>query len=122
MFVGLAAGTKTATFALVRYLIDDVLAIGDSGPLPWIGLGFVALALVEGGLTFGSGWLAAQTAEGIAKQLRDYIFDHLQRLSFSYHDKAQTGDLLQRATSDVDAVQRFFLQQAIEIGRIVLLF
>jgi ATP-binding cassette subfamily B protein len=107
---------------LVRYLIDDVLAVGDTGPLPWIGLGFVLLALLEGGFTFSSGWLAAQTAEGIAKRLRDYIFDHIQRLSFSYHDRAQTGDLLQRSTSDVDAVQRFFLQQAIEIGRIVLLF
>jgi len=50
------------------------------------------------------------------------MFDHIQRLSFTYHDKTQTGELLQRSTSDVDAVRRFFADQAIGTGRIVLMF
>jgi ATP-binding cassette, subfamily B, bacterial len=87
-----------------------------------IGLGFVVLAALEGGFTFFSGRLAAMAAEGIAYRLRNYMFDHIQRLSFRYHDKNQTGDLLQRSTSDVDAVRRFFVDQGVGIGRIVLLF
>jgi ATP-binding cassette subfamily B protein len=50
------------------------------------------------------------------------IYDHIQRLSFTYHDKTQTGELIQRATSDVDTIRRFFADQAIEAGRIVMLF
>jgi ATP-binding cassette, subfamily B, bacterial len=46
----------------------------------------------------------------------------LQHLPFSYHDQAKTGELIQRATSDIDATRRFFSEQAIGIGRIALLF
>ena len=88
----------------------------------WIGVGFVFLAVFEGTFTFLSGRLAAYTAEGIALRMRNYLFDHIQRLSFAYHSKTQTGELIQRATSDVDAVRRFFSEQAIGIGRIILLF
>ncbi len=87
-----------------------------------VALGFVVLAALEGGFTFLSGRLAAMTSEGIALRLRNYMFDHIQRLSFRYHDKNQTGDLLQRSTSDVDAVRRFFVEQGVGVGRIGLLF
>jgi ATP-binding cassette subfamily B protein len=87
-----------------------------------VGLGFVGLALMEGGFSFLSGRLASLTAEGIALRLRTYLFDHIQRLTFAYHDKTQTGELIQRSTSDVDAIRRFFADQAIGVGRIVLLF
>lgn len=120
--LGLSAFSKTGMFLLVDYLIDDVLGNRLAHMLPWVAAGFLGLALLEGAFTFTSGRLAARTAEGIAYRLRNFIFDHIQRMSFTYHDKAQTGELLQRATSDVDAINRFFLQQATEIGRIVLLF
>jgi len=87
-----------------------------------VGLGFIGLALFEGGFTFISGWLAAKTAEGVALRMRNYLYDHIQRLSFSFHDKMQTGELIQRSTSDVEAVRRFFADQAIGLGRIILLF
>jgi ATP-binding cassette subfamily B protein len=121
--LAMAAGSKTATYLLLRYFIDEVLKQGRlGGTLPLIALGFIGLALVEGAFTFLSGRLAAQTAEGIALRLRNYLFDHIQRLSFAYHDRMQTGELIQRATSDLDAVRRFFAEQAIGAGRIVLLF
>ena len=80
------------------------------------------MALFQGFFTFWGGRLSAQTSEGIVQRLRDYLFDHLQRLSFRYHDKAQTGELIQRSTSDVDAIRRFFADQAVNAGRIVMLF
>lgn len=119
----LAAISKTATYLLLRYLVDDVLGQpGALSILPIIALGFLALASFEGVFTFLSGRLAAQTAEGIALRLRNYLFDHIQRLSFTYHDSTQTGELIQRSTSDVDALRRFFSEQAIGVGRILLLF
>ena len=66
--------------------------------------------------------MAAQTAEGVTRRLRNYLFDHIQHLSFHYHSQTPTGELIQRATSDVDAVRRFFADQAIGFGRVVLLF
>jgi ATP-binding cassette subfamily B protein len=120
--LALATSAKTGTFFLIRYLVDHVLGQNLLYLLPWVGLGFLALAILEGVFTFTSGRLASRTAEGIAQRLRNYLFDHIQRLSFTYHDKTPTGDLIQRATSDVDAVRRFFAEQAIGVGRIALLF
>lgn len=128
--LGIAAVSKTGTYLLLRYFADQVLGqdnISLASPqaikqLPYIALAFVGLALFEGSFTFISGRLAAYTAEGIALRLRNYLYDHLQRLTFSYHDKTQTGEMIQRCTSDVDALRRFFNDQAIGIGRIILLF
>ena len=123
-FIGLAALMNTLTFMLLAYLIDEVLGKGiyTPGVLLLVALSFVGLALLQGSFTFLGGRLAAQTSEGIVQRLRDYLFDHIQRLSFRYHDKAQTGELIQRSTSDVDAIRRFFADQAVNAGRIVLLF
>jgi ATP-binding cassette, subfamily B, bacterial len=121
--LAVSAISKTATYFLLRYLIDDVLGAGRFGSaLAWVALGFVVLALFEGTFTYLSGRLAARTSEGVALRLRDYLFDHIQRLSFNYHDKTPTGELIQRATSDVDAIRRFFAQEALGFGRILLLF
>jgi ATP-binding cassette subfamily B protein len=119
--LALANVAKTSTFLLIAYFIDHVLG-KHSDLLPLVALGFAVLAALEGGFTFLSGALAARTAEGITLRLRNYLFDHVQRLTFTYHDNNQTGELLQRSTSDVDAVRRFFAEQAIGLGRIVLIF
>lgn len=120
--VGLSALSKTATYLLLRYFIDDVLTPGLFQLIPWVAVGFIGLAVVEGGCSFISGSLAAKTAEGVVRRLRNYLFDHIQRLSFSYHAETATGELIQRCTSDVDAMRRFFADQAIAVGRIILLF
>jgi ATP-binding cassette subfamily B protein len=77
---------------------------------------------MRGGFSFISGATSAETAEGIALRVRDYMFDHLQHLSFSYHDKMQTGELIQRSTSDIFAIRQFYADQAIGIWRIIILF
>ncbi len=121
--LGIAALARTATYLLLGQFVDRVLGQeARTGLLPLIALGFIGLALVQGAFTFLSGKLAAQTSEGIARRLRNYLFDHIQRLSFTYHDHTPTGELIQRSTSDVDAVRRFFADQAIGVGRIALLF
>src|SRR6266498_3893180 len=123
-----SALAKTFTYLLLRYFADNVLTqgkyIGNSltQTFLWIAAGFVGLAIFEGGFSYLSGRLAAYTAEGITRRLRDFLFDHIQRLSFSYHATTPTGDLIERVTSDVDALRRFFSEQGIGMGRIILLF
>ena len=126
--LAVSATAKTCTYLLLGYFADKILnqKIYIAGTLTKtlgvMGLAFVLLACVEGGFAFLSGRLAAYTAEGITRRLRDFLFDHIQRLSFSYHSRTPTGDLIERVTSDVDSLRRFFSEQAIGIGRIILLF
>mgnify|MGYP005848476577 CR=1 FL=1 len=121
--LSIAALSKTATYLLLRYFVDEVFGKASfDSLLPVIAAGFVGLALVEGTCTFLSGRFAAMTAEGIVRRLRNYLFDHMQRLTFSYHDKMQTGELIQRSTSDVDTLRRFYADQAIGVVRIFALF
>ena len=126
--LAVSALAKTYTYILLRYFADDVLTQGNyignslTATFIWIAVGFVGLAAIEGGFAFLSGRLAAYTAEGITRRLRDFLFDHIQRLSFSYHATTPTGDLIERVTSDVDALRRFFSEQGIGMGRIILLF
>ncbi len=126
--LAISALAKTSVYILLRFFADDVLGKGRmigstmTQTFLWIGVGFILLAFIEGGGAFLSGRLAAYTAEGITRRLRDFLFDHIQRLSFAYHSATPTGDLIERVTSDVDALRRFFSEQAIGVGRIILLF
>ncbi len=121
--IGLAAIFRTSFYYLLRFYTDEVLGIAEEQYLlPWIALGFVLLALLQGGFTFLGGRWAAAASEGATLRLRDYLYDHIQRLSFTYHDKTSTGELIQRATSDVDMLRRFYGEEAIGFGRIIMLF
>ena len=130
---------------LIGWFVDDLLSpqptvmdfgsfshlslpvIGATHPdlpafLPWVALGFLALAVAQGAFSFLSGHWSAYAAEKTAWRMRNYLFNHLQRLSFSYHDRMQTGELLQRVTSDVEAIRRFYVEQGVGIGRILIMF
>jgi len=121
--LAVAALAKTSTYMLLRYFVDSFFVTKKGNTdLLLVALGFVALALVEGSFTFLSGTLAARTAESSTRRLRNYLYDHIQHLPFFYHKRTDTGELIQRCTSDVDAVRRFYADQAIGIGRIILLF
>ncbi len=127
--LAISALARTSTYLLLGYFTDKILAAGVIDPLGiftnrllLVAVGFVLLASVEGLFSYISGRLAAFTAEGITRRLRNYLFDHLQRLTFTYHAKTPTGDQIERVTSDVDALRRFYSEQAIGVGRIVLLF
>ncbi len=121
--IGLAAICQTVFYYLLRYFTDDVLGIETMRHmLPWVAAGFLGLALAQGAFTFMGGRWAAKTSESVIRRLRDYLYDHVQRLTFTYHDKTPTGDLIQRSTSDVDTLRRFFGEESMGLGRIVMLF
>jgi ATP-binding cassette subfamily B protein len=123
--LGFSALFNTLSLLLLRYLVDDLLLNPPEAfllSLVLVALGFVGFSLLRGGFYFLSGSWAADVSEAVALRLRDFMFDHLQHLSFSYHDQQHTGELIQRSTSDIDAVRRVFAEQFVGIGRIVFLF
>ena len=121
--LGLAAGFRSGTYLILGRFIDTLISgQGIGNFIPLVALSFFGLAALQGLFTYYSGRLAAKTSEGITRRLRNFLFDHIQRLSFSYHDRTKTGELIQRTTSDVDAVRLFFADRAIGLGRILLLF
>ena len=121
--LGMAALAKTISYLLLARFVDGLMTASEIMQVVLLfALAFIGLAFVEGTFTFLSGRMAARTAEGITRRLRNEMFDHMQRLTFAFHDKAQTGDLIQRVTSDISAIQRFFAEQAMELGRVLMLF
>lgn len=121
--LAIAATARTGIYLVLRRFIDEIVVPRNFGSdmILIIGL-YIGMALLQGTFTFISGWLAARVAEGTTRRLRNFLYDHLQRLPYAYHAEAKTGDLISRATSDIDAVNRFFADQAIGIGRIFLIF
>lgn len=88
----------------------------------WIvGLVLVLLNVVNGVFTYFKGRWSAMASESIALSLRDRLYTHLQHLPFSFHVKAETGDLIQRCTSDVETVRRFLSMQMVEAVNTILM-
>jgi ATP-binding cassette subfamily B protein len=101
---------------LLRYLIDEGITPLQMRQV-WIAVaGIVGVAVVRGLFNFLQRYWSEIASQGVAYDLRNKIFHKLQILSFSYHDRAQTGKLMTRMTSDVEMVRMF-------IGRgVVMLF
>jgi ATP-binding cassette subfamily B protein len=75
------------------------------------------LTLLANTFSYLKARLAAQASESFARKLKGMLYDHIQRLPFIWHSKVQTGDIIQRCTSDVDTVRRFLGLQLVEVGR-----
>jgi ATP-binding cassette, subfamily B, bacterial len=102
-------------------LIKMIEAVGGTGVLVqnlWIcGLMLILLSVINGIFTFLKGRWTAVAAESTARNIRNSLYDHLQHVPYDYHVKAETGDLIQRCTSDVETIRAFMAVQFVEIGR-----
>ena len=82
--------------------------------------GAIIIASLIGGLgNFGTRTATARGSEGFVKGLRDALYSHIQRLPFSWHVGHNTGEIIQRCTSDVEVIRNFFTNQLLEVIRIV---
>ena len=93
---------------LIRWIVDDHLAVGKSEGL--LALAFVYLGAMALGqsLAFVYGYLAAAVAQGVLSNLRVRLFDHLQRLPASYFDHTPLGDAISRCTADIETLDTMF--------------
>ncbi|NLB61171.1 MAG: ABC transporter ATP-binding protein [Clostridiales bacterium] len=77
----------------------------------------IVLTLANGLFVFLRGRNISIAAEGMAKNMRDSLYEHLQLVPYDYHKHISTGDIIQRCTSDVDTVRRFISNQLLEVIR-----
>lgn len=128
---------------LATFSIDAILAGEEFSTEPWINnlagltsfgaeptminylllaaFGTIALTAIAGCFLYVRGRFVALASEGIVRRLRDRLFDHLEHLPSSFHDQADTGDLVQRCTSDIETVRVFLSGQVVEICRATLM-
>lgn len=110
-----------ATPQLIRWAIDTGLnvqianlngkethvALGNTRTLTIAASAIAAAALLRGAFAYGQTYLAEWVSQWVAYDLRNAIFERLERLSHAYHDRAQTGQLMSRATQDVEAMRLY---------------
>lgn len=87
----------------------------------WIAVAIVALNVVNGAFSYYRERCTAIAGENIAKDLRERMYRKLSYLSYQYHVSAETGDLIQRSTSDVETVRRFLSVQLMEAFRSIMM-
>jgi len=93
---------------LIKVVVDGALSGQQGDLLIMAALGLVGVAVVQAGFFFGQTYLSESLSQLVAFDLRKALYDRMQRLSFSFHDRSRTGDLMSRSTSDVEAVRLFF--------------
>lgn len=120
-------GASRAFFpVLVEYIVDTVLQGLPSSLPDWIHLRlvqsevtrhlmFAAMALagfavIRGLAMILAGVTRAAFSESVVRGLRNRVYHHLNHLSYDYHKKADTGDLIQRSTTDIDTIRKFFYE------------
>ena len=109
----IATGSMLAIPRLAQSILDQGIAQRDGARVLSLSLVMIGFAALSGVFQFAQGAFGARVAHGIAYDLRNELYARIQSLSFSYHDRAQTGQLLTRATSDVEMVRGFIGQGAI---------
>src|SRR3984893_16807184 len=101
--------------------VDQGVGKQEVGQLVFLSGMIVLASALRGLFAFGQNYLGETAAQGGSYQLRRGLYVHIQQLSFSFHDQAQTGDLLTRSMSDVEQLKNFMGRGLLMIFNLVLL-
>lgn len=114
-------GMSLAVPYIIKQVIDRGLTQGDLKLLAISSVILLAIGVVNALLTFLQRYLTEWVAAHVGYDLRNRMYDHIQRLPFRYHDHAQSGQLISRVIEDVRAVERFTGSGIVDIIHLVLL-
>lgn len=118
----LLTATNAITPQLFRWGIDQGIAPQDQQVILYSAGLMVLVAIGRGLFNFGQSFWAEAASQGVAYDLRNRIFTKIQNLSFSFHDQAQTSQLLTRITSDIEQIRTFVGTSLIQVvGAVVTL-
>ncbi len=106
---------------LVGESIDQVLDEGDFSFLVYAGAAIVGLTLIRAVFAYFESYLREALSQLVAYGIRNAMYDHLQRMSFAYHDKQQTGQLMARATADVENIRWFVSLAVVRMSYLIFL-
>jgi ATP-binding cassette subfamily B protein len=85
------------------------------------GIAIIAFAVGRGFAQFGQTYLAENIGQRVAYDIRNKIYTNLQRLSYAYHDRAQTGQIMSRVTQDVESIRMFINMGVVRLASVVLI-
>ncbi len=103
----LATLMSLAVPQIIKQAIDQGVAQNSASMLFWAAGVIMALAIARAGVAFVRIYFGEWMTHRVAYDLRNHFYSNLQGLPFSFHDRAQTGDLMSRATSDITETERF---------------
>ena len=106
---------------IIRRVIDEGLAGGTASYLAQAALLLLAIGLLSAVLTLANRYLSEWIAAHVGYDLRNRMYDHIQYLPFSYHDHAQSGQLISRCIEDVRSIEKFAGSAVAELIRFVFL-
>jgi ABC-type multidrug transport system fused ATPase/permease subunit len=106
---------------IIRSVIDDGLAGGQTKYLIQAALLLLVLGLASAILNLGNRYLSEWIAARVGYDLRNRMYDHIQYLPFTYHDHAQSGQLISRCIEDVRSIERFAGGAVADLVRFVFL-
>jgi ATP-binding cassette subfamily B protein len=112
---------RLAVPAIIGDVIDYGLGGGEENYLIIAASVILGIGAVRALLSFAQTYLGAWIAQHVSFDLRNRLYDHIQRLSFSYHDRTQTGQLISRCIEDVSSIQQFTGSGLVELIQILLL-
>ena len=102
----LATATALAPPFLSKYAVDDGIRQHDLTKLWWIVGAFVVAGLLNWGMSYAQTYLTGWVGERILADLRNRLFDHLQRLSLGFFERNRAGVIISRLTNDVEAIDQ----------------
>ncbi|WFA10394.1 ABC transporter ATP-binding protein [Tissierella sp. Yu-01] len=117
-------GSEPISSKLFQYLVNVLGGKSFLANNLWImGLIIVLNTGLRGVFLYFKNTLSSKSSENIAMRIRNKLYDHIQRLPYEYHVKAETGELIQKCTSDVDTIRKFLAIQLVEVsGSLFMLF
>jgi ATP-binding cassette subfamily B protein len=92
---------------ILREIFDEGIAKRDMGVVIALTLALAGIQALKSAGMFVQGYSQELVGQNVVFKLRKELYEHLQRLSFSYYDRAQTGQLMSRMTGDIEAVKNF---------------
>lgn len=105
----------------IDFNVDTGVAMGHKSTLVWFGVAIIVISLLRGAFAYGQSYMGEWLASKVSYDIRNDIYNHLQRLSFAYHDTAQTGQIMSRATQDVEAVRMFINMGILRVAYLLVL-
>lgn len=108
----LTAGTQLVPPLFQRWIIDDALAALDVERITWLVVGLIGVYLVSSLLNSADQYIRHVLGQKFIYDLRLRLYDHLQRLSLSFFEHRQTGELMSRLTNDVRALEQLVTHSA----------
>lgn len=125
-----ATAMQLGTPILIKYAVDSVIGDEPAGNLQFLMDAFgknlmsvvwiiIGINFIRGVFLFLKGLLSSYAAENIAQNMREKLYKQIQYMTYEHHTKKETGDMIQRCTSDVETIRRFLGVQIVDLGRIL---